>query len=175
MSFNATDVRIVEAEVRKALESIGKNHDITFDIDFGRHSPTKIQFRITAARTVYSSLGKTLSPAQVEWDWYASRFGFKSDDFGRRFERNGQTFTICGVKPSNHKYPILAKTSSGTVYKFSPAMVVASLPAPPAPATPATPSTSPAPVESRSEEGRGSEPPVTKTPPKNAAADWGAF
>ena len=38
---------------------------------------------------------------------------------GKRFLSRGKSYTICGIKPSSYKYPILGRSPKGTVYKFT--------------------------------------------------------
>ena len=62
--------------------------------------------------------GKPITEEYESFIYNASFFGFESTDLGREFTFQGQTFMICGLKPKSRRYPVLAKSSNGTGYKF---------------------------------------------------------
>ena len=51
---------------------------------------------------------------------YATMVGLADVEFGARFEIQGTTYSICGLKPRSRKYPVLAKQiPTGKTYKFA--------------------------------------------------------
>ena len=51
---------------------------------------------------------------------YANMVGLEPSDFGMEFTQRGDTYTLCGLKTRNRKFPILAKKASdGKIYKFT--------------------------------------------------------
>jgi hypothetical protein len=49
----------------------------------------------------------------------AKLFGFEPDDLGKEFSFQGQSYTICGLKPKSRKYPVIAQSAGGKNYKFA--------------------------------------------------------
>lgn len=73
----------------------------------------------------YETVSSKLTIAIEEYDAGKSdfmkgcwKFDLNKSDFGRKFESNGEVFTICGLKPRSRKYPILGKRADGKVFKF---------------------------------------------------------
>ena len=64
------------------------------------------------------SCGSADDAAEREFKKYAFRFGLDGSEFGKTFKHGRTSFTISGIKPKSHKYPILAKNARGTEYKF---------------------------------------------------------
>lgn len=64
--------------------------------------------------------GQAVDSKEMDFKKRAKMFGLNPEDFGKSFHFKDRTFTICGLSPRNTgKYPVLAKTPSGKVYKFS--------------------------------------------------------
>ena len=65
--------------------------------------------------------GTVLTKSASDWKAYCYRWGFKPDDLGKKFRTPaGDIVTITGCKPRSTKFPILAKNSRGTAYKYPP-------------------------------------------------------
>ncbi len=75
------------------------------------------------AKTALAMLETSANEARREWELYCRNFGLKPEQFGKTFCYDKKTYTIIGIKPNSHKYPVLAKSERGTSYKF-PAKVV---------------------------------------------------
>lgn len=64
--------------------------------------------------------GVVESPEKTGWNRWAVAHGFKAEDLGAKFRSGGHEFTIEGVKPSRHRYPIIGKrVSDGKGFKFT--------------------------------------------------------
>lgn len=62
-----------------------------------------------------------------EWNFNCRRYGFEKDDLGKMFYISNEGYEIIGLKTRNRKYPILAKNSKGTIFKFDHVLVKAQL------------------------------------------------
>lgn len=72
---------------------------------------------------------KKMDEAGNNWDIYCRNYGFKEEDLGKTFSSNGSVYRLTGIKPSNRKYPILARklnarAGANADYKFPPEMVL---------------------------------------------------
>ena len=107
-------------EIRKdmelALTMVEAKRNMKFKI--GRMTYSSNSFKCSL-EAVIATDGEEANVDKANWNKYAYRFGFSKTDFGKEFEVDGEVFTIYGIAPSRHKYPILAKCmTSGEVYKF---------------------------------------------------------
>lgn len=103
---------IVNATLADALGELGLKASIgnmTFD---GETVTTKL----TVAIADYNA-------GEAEFKKGCWKFDLNKSDFGRKFESNGEVFTICGLKPRSRKYPVLGKRADGKVFKFPAARV----------------------------------------------------
>jgi hypothetical protein len=82
--------------------------------------PAKARLDITLMCDYIESL--TNRPRK-EFEEYAGMFGVKADKFGTTFMYRGKRYTVSGISPRSFKFPILATSYSGKVFKF-PASVV---------------------------------------------------
>jgi len=67
--------------------------------------------------------GRAFDENAANFKVFAADFGLSPDDLGKTFVNNFTTFTICGLKPRNRKYPILASKPSGKVFKFTASVI----------------------------------------------------
>jgi len=74
----------------------------------------KVKVQLTLADT-----SVMVDAAKNDFEFYCSRFGLSKNDWGKPFLSRGKSYTICGIKPSSYKYPILGKSPKGTTYKFT--------------------------------------------------------
>lgn len=82
---------------------------------FDTFNPSKVGFKLKDA-----NVQSREDLAKAEFDQNCWRWGFKPKHFGRTFHvPGGNSYTVCGCKPRGQKYHILAKTGSGSVYKFT--------------------------------------------------------
>jgi len=106
---------LIQKRVEDALKDLSAELGVAIEYGGGRYSNGETG-EIKLKLTVAGPAGKTAG--QVAWDRSCSYYGFLAMDFGRRFTTRGCTYEICGLAPSSHKYPILAKRADGKVFKF---------------------------------------------------------
>jgi len=72
--------------------------------------------------------GEVKTKEATDFERLAYLYGLEASDLGKTFSSNGRTFTICGLAPKAHKFPILAKCADdGKTYKFPERSVLLSL------------------------------------------------
>lgn len=103
----AVDLALKEALAELGLKATTGN--MTFDGE-------KVTTKLTISVADYDA-------DETEFKKGCWKFDLKPTDFGRKFESNGEVYTICGLKPRSHKYPIIGRRADGKKYKF-PARVV---------------------------------------------------
>jgi hypothetical protein len=105
-------------DIVTALEGVAKQHGLTVRVGGGTY--TEYTF---APKVEFSCTTEAGAPAGFAYD--AELVGLPRDAWGRSFAMRGEQYTIVGINLRARKYPVLAKSSSGT-YKF-PADTVARL------------------------------------------------
>lgn len=111
--FDRSKVKEIHKDISDALQQIAKKHGIhsltTGTLSF---NDSKFTVRVTGISSL-SSLTTvvrnptTTAPMSVESLMNRTFIG-----------TNGKRFTVCDYKPSNTKYPVIAKNDNGTRYKF---------------------------------------------------------
>lgn len=116
MSITKETVQAFRKDFEKAMKELSEKHQLTVSLGTIRYDDKHLTGKITAYDT--SNVGETVSNKATEFEAKAKIIGVDPTWYGRRFSSNGKMFTICNIKPSNRKYPIIAETSTGTSYKF---------------------------------------------------------
>ncbi len=106
--------------VMKRLEALLKPlaEELGVSLTLGKCSfrPTNGRFQVKLS--VLDLDGKAITEEMEEFKSYALHYGFSPEDLGKTFVFQRRSFKICGLKPKNRLYPILAKSSDGKGYKF---------------------------------------------------------
>ena len=127
--FDRTAVRAVMNECEAALQAVADKHGLKL-VRKGcsyRENECPVAFKLLT--TVTDAAGDVVTPEAQDFKRCATLFGLKPEDLGRVFlSPTGKRFRICGAKPRNRKYPILAKcVLTDKVYKFPEDQVVRAL------------------------------------------------
>ena len=115
---NLQDLReVIEAALIVASEETG------LDMQLGgcRFSSNSATFKLEVK--TLDEEGRAFDEGAANFKVFAADFGLIPDDLGKTFTSARTTYTICGLKPKNRKYPIIARKSSGRTFKFSASMV----------------------------------------------------
>ena len=115
--MNRSDAKLISGEVMLALGKIEKKLGVSFSRGNGTFDADMFSLKITA--TSNAKDGSKQTKEEVDFITNCYRIGLNKEDLGKSFNAQGQSFTICGMKPKSHKYPILAKNTQGKVFKFS--------------------------------------------------------
>lgn len=106
------DVRALRADIDAALAKVLEKHGLTHEL--GRITFSDSDFR----GQLRVAVGSADDAAEREFRKYAYKFGLTGNEFGKTFTNGKTKFTITGLKPRSHTYPILATNARGTTYKF---------------------------------------------------------
>jgi len=126
-SLTRSDVKTVHAAVRAALQGVADQFGLTY-------TGGRVNFSDAEMRGSFTLAAVAASGIPADFIKHCGAYGLKPEDFGAEFVSNGRTFTITGIKPRRHKYPISGKGAQGGNYKFEAHRVVAGLKRPSAPA-----------------------------------------
>jgi len=101
-------------ESEQALQAIAQKYNV--NIKAGKIKYTNDSFNLDLQVSKKEVNGKSFE--QSEFEKYAFLYGFKPEDYGKKFTMSGKTFTLYGFKSSARTMPVLAKGSDGKNYKF---------------------------------------------------------
>lgn len=119
-SLTRADVKTVHEAVREALQGVANEFGLTY-------APGRVNFSDAEMRGSFTLAAVAASGIPADFIKHCGSYGLKPEDFGSEFVSNGRTFTITGIKPRRHKYPISGKGARGGGYKFEADKVVAGL------------------------------------------------
>jgi len=114
--MDRSTARVLQDTFNKFLKGFGKEHGIIISIGSGRFDSRSLKLKV---ELTVADVAGIVDKAKADFEFYASRFGLSKDDWGKPFLSRGKSYTICGIKPSSYKYPILGKSARGTTYKFT--------------------------------------------------------
>lgn len=117
--INKSTVQLLAEEATEALLAIAEAHGLTLKQERGSYDPDAGSF---TGKWSFVCVSEDGIPSDFARN--AALFGLKAEDYGREFSTFGGTFTLCGIKPRNRKYPILGKcVRTGKTYKHMLAVV----------------------------------------------------
>ena len=101
-------------ETEQALKALTEKYNV--NIKAGNISYTNTNFSLKLEVSKKDIGGKSFE--QVEFEKYCVLYGFKPEDYKKKFNMNGKTFTLTGFKPRAKKMPVIAISQDGKGYKF---------------------------------------------------------
>ena len=117
--MNGSALRLIRERINQALESLGEELNVSFATGNARYTPDSATFKLNVS--IIDSGGVALRPEVTDFNIYASRYGLKPSDLGRKFRTYSGLYEITGCRPRSPKYPILGKdVNSGKAFKFAP-------------------------------------------------------
>lgn len=119
--FDSQNLRMLRTEIESALSDVLGKHGIKPTLGTIRFSSLscKVSLEMKLAGTENAEDGGLGNAAdKAEFELYATRFGLKPEDFGKKFVSRGYLYTITGIKPSRPKFPVSAVRSDGKGFKF---------------------------------------------------------
>ena len=118
MSFNSQNLKALRSDLEKAFEIIGKKHNMALKVGAMSYRATSMACKIEGLMS--QDGGELTNPELAGWEAHCFRKGFKQEDFGRKFKGyNGTVYTVAGIRPRNHKYPIIGSNNAGQMFKFT--------------------------------------------------------
>ncbi len=121
-TMSRATVKDLHAELDELLKAFAEDHGLTVKPEHCSFDPAAGTFTFKGTLVV-----QTASGIPADWIRYAPGLGLAKEDFGRAFKTASGTYTICGVAPKSHKYPVLANASNGRTYKFDAVTIRAAL------------------------------------------------
>ena len=113
--INKSTVQALAEEATEALRAIAEKHGIELKRERGNCDPSAGSF---TGKWTFVCVSEGGIPS--DFARHAVLVGLKAEDYGREFRTFNGTYTLCGIKPRNRKYPILGKcTRSGKTYKHT--------------------------------------------------------
>ncbi len=115
--FTLQQLRETKASLEKELEVVGKKLGLAFEITKPKYGEVMV-FTLTAKKP---NKDGTAPPTEHEAQFirFATAFGLKPTDLGRKVTLGGVTFEIAGLNTRAHKTPIIGKkVSNGKLYRL---------------------------------------------------------
>jgi len=99
-----------------AVKPLAKELGVAIDLGSCTFGASNCRFQLKVA--LLDSSGKAITEDIDCFRSNAKLFGFEPDDLGKEFAYQGQSYTICGLRPKSRKYPVIAQSDNGKNYKF---------------------------------------------------------
>lgn len=109
-------VTYIRKHLEAALKPLAKKLGVAIDLGQCTFEVSNCRFQLKIA--VRDASGKAITEEAESFKHNAKLFGFEPADLGKEFSFQGHTYTICGLWPKSHKYPVIARTGNGKSYKF---------------------------------------------------------
>lgn len=120
-------LQAVRRDIDKALAIVGKHHDLAINLGNITYTGSSFKGKIEAISTEESKTGLATDFDQLAFNKHCAMFGLTPQMFGRAFRNVNGYYEICGIKPQNTKYPIIAKNRMGKKFKFTSEAVIRGL------------------------------------------------
>jgi len=129
-SIDRQSVKVLRIKLQSLLDlsALGKELGLSILLGNACFTENQVTFKLNC-----SLLSKDGTPLDIEAENFknlAVSYGLKPEDLGRSFYSQGRSYTIIGLKPRNHQYPILAERKGGKRFKFTAEVVKSKLPPP---------------------------------------------
>jgi len=124
--FNRVIIKEVAEDMKGAISSVAKKYGLVINYKGGRFSniSATVRFELNTVGTN----GEVHSEATETFKRMAISYGFKESDLGANFQFQNELYTITGLTPRRHKFPISAKrVKDGKAFKFPINSVLAGL------------------------------------------------
>jgi len=115
--FDKSTVQYITKRLQAVFTPLAKELGVM--IDFGSCKFQTSNCRIQLKVAVLDPDGEPVTEEADSFKRSAKLFGFEPADLGAEFIVQGQTFTICGLRPKSRKYPVIARAGNGKDYKFT--------------------------------------------------------
>ena len=102
-------------EAEKALQQLSEKYNV--NITAGKIRYDDNSFNLDLKMTKKEVNGELFE--KVEFEKYCFMYGFKPEDYLKKFISNCKTYTIIGFKPRNTKMPVIAVSQDNKRYKFN--------------------------------------------------------
>ena len=110
-------VQYIRKRMQAAVEPLAEELGVA--IDFGSCTFQASNCRLQLKVAVINPNGEPVTEEADSFKRSAKLFGFEPADLGKEFLCQGQPYTICGLRPKSHKYPVIGRSVNGKDYKFT--------------------------------------------------------
>ena len=124
MEITSALLKKFREKANEALKSVGEELGISVEvhgnISFTRDGQeANAKLKLLAISVGDDGQEAIHDPEAEEFKRFATIYGFKPEDLGRRFASRGKLFEITGIKRTRKKYPVSAReVGTNKTYKF---------------------------------------------------------
>ena len=115
--LNRANIRLLGTKIEAALEAVGKELGVSFQIpDFRFKTNTgtvKIKFGMI------NESGKPINKLEDDFKIHFLSHGIPEEYLGKQFKVSGRQFTLTGYRPKATKRPFVGKSERGKEYIFT--------------------------------------------------------
>jgi len=113
--MDRNEAQEVHNDFTAQLKEFAESHGWTLFKNRCTYGDTEIKFSVT-----YRTNGESREEAEeTNFKRDCIYYGLKPEDWGAEYKSGGNVYTICGIRPSAKKYPIIGKRSyDGKKFKF---------------------------------------------------------
>lgn len=109
-------VDVVRPAIREALDAVGKELGIEFELGTSRFSNEVMNCKIKAK--VLGEDGEVFDEDRANFKVFCEEHGLKQEHLGKKFVYKGKVFTITGFRPRANKYKVRATAADGKHWRF---------------------------------------------------------
>ena len=106
-------------EANRLLAELAAKYDANIKCGKIKYDTNSFDMNVSVTRKVVS--GKSFE--QAEFEKMCGFYGFKPEDYKRKFTCQGRVFALKGFNPKARSMPVLAEDASGKSYKMKQIMV----------------------------------------------------
>jgi hypothetical protein len=114
--FNRVGHQALSAKIKTALDTLGQQLGLQFDVGGGSIALSSLTIKIVASADDPAAVAEQKSSAFAS---QCGSFGLMPDDFGAVFVSQGKRYKLTEIKAGRPKYPLVADcVSSGRSFKM---------------------------------------------------------
>ena len=126
--IDRSTIKLIRDRIDAALTDLADELGVTIKVGHASYSSSNVTYKVEVATESDDGTANTKDAEAFRLN--AKAWGLSPDDLGKTFAvpRHPRTiYKIIGARPQSWKYPILAETQNGKVYKFPASSVKAAL------------------------------------------------
>lgn len=106
-TLKRNECKILRPEIEAALKEPMAKRGCTVETGNATYNGNEVTFKVTVRLEGFDPDKQALAD-------YGYRYGISEADYGKEIRWAGDTFTLSGISPRSHKYPILADRGGET-------------------------------------------------------------
>ncbi len=119
--FTKDNLGYLREELNHALERVGREYGIAFEVGNIKYAPDTFHTKITAIIVNGEADNKEdIDKTKFEKDanQHGIFYGFTKEDYRKKFTYGGRDFELVGFNAKAKKYPFIGEGKDGKRYKF---------------------------------------------------------